>query len=81
MACGGCQPPTQMRLLLRQPIVSALAAGEVTGTAERILILDLDSAGVVNAFTVTAHARQLTMSSTHEQMLPRKKLPRTGAIG
>jgi hypothetical protein len=29
----------------------------------------------VNAFTVTAHTRQLPMDSTHERILPREKEP------
>lgn len=53
----------------------ALAAREVAGTAERNLILDLDSAGVVDGLAVVAHARQLPMNFWHERILPRQEEP------
>jgi hypothetical protein len=70
VAGGRCQPPTRMMLLLRQLVVAAATAGEVAGTAECILILDLDSAGVVNAFAVATLAWLLPMDSRHERILP-----------
>ena len=73
MGCGGCQPRTRVRLFLRQLVVAAAAAGEVAGTPQRNFTLDLNSAGVVDGFPVTAHARQFTTGSTHERILPREK--------
>jgi hypothetical protein len=64
-----------MRLLLRQLVVAAAAAGEVAGTPQRNHILDLNSAGVVDGFPVTARTRHLTTGSTHERILPPEKKP------
>jgi hypothetical protein len=58
-----------MRLLLRQLVVSAVTAGEVAGTAERIFILDFDAASAVNALPVAASARLFSRSSGHARML------------
>ena len=71
MARGGCQSPTRVRLPLRQLVVSALAAGEVAGTAERILVPDLDAASAVDALSVSALAWLLPVDSRHERILPR----------
>ena len=52
-----------------QPIVAALAAGEVARTAERDLAPDLSAASVVNAFAVAATAWLFPSSSGHARML------------
>lgn len=62
-----------MRLLLRQLVIAAATAGEVASTPDRILMIDLDAAGVVDAFTVTASARLFSSSSGHTRMLSQKE--------
>ncbi|MGB2679019.1 MAG: hypothetical protein WAN12_18200 [Candidatus Acidiferrum sp.] len=64
-----------MRLLLRQLVLSAPAAGEVAKVADRILVPKLEAARVVNAFAVIAHTRLLTTDSTHKRILPLEKEP------
>lgn len=64
MACGGCQPLTWTRLLLRQLALSAPAAGEDAKVADRILVPKLEAERVVNAYAVIAHTRLLTTDST-----------------
>ena len=60
-------------LLLRLLVVSAATVGEVAGTPQRIPIIDLNAAGVVDRFAVSAHARQLPVDSWHERILPREE--------
>ena len=73
MARGRYRPPKWVTLLLRQPVIEALAVGKVAGTPQLIHILDLNSAGVVDGFPVTARTRQLAIVSTHERMLSQKE--------
>ena len=56
-------------LLRRQPVVAALAAGEIAGTPDRILIPELDALGVVNDFAMTTPARLFPLASGHARML------------
>ena len=55
-----------------QTVVSAATAGEVTGTAKRVLIPDLDAANAMDALAVTTATRLLPSSSEHTRMLTQK---------
>jgi hypothetical protein len=57
VACGGCQQPTCMRLLRRQPVVAAATAEEVANADQLSLVPDLDAPSVVNALRMAALAR------------------------
>ena len=57
----------------RQLVVFAATAGEIAETAQRILVLDLNSAGVVNAFAVTTATRLFPVLAGHTRMLPQKE--------